>query len=53
MAVATVVAAAFAPMVFYGDTAVAVAGIVCWGVGMGSQDSIIRAAVATMIVFSA
>lgn len=43
------IGAAFAPLVFYGDAATAVAGMVCWGVGMGAQDSVIRAVVAAMI----
>jgi MFS family permease len=43
------IGAAFAPLVFYGGPTTAVVGMVCWGVGMGAQDSVIRAVVATMI----
>ena len=38
-----------APLAFSGSAALAVAGLVVWGVGMGAQESIVRAAVATMI----
>jgi MFS family permease len=44
-----VAAAGFAPMVFLGAPALAVAGMVLWGVGMGAQESVMRAAVATMV----
>lgn len=41
--------AAFAPLVFWGGFWVALAGVVLWGIGMGAQESIMRAAVAKMI----
>jgi MFS family permease len=39
----------FAPLVFLGGAALALLGMVLWGVGMGAQESIIRAAVADMV----
>lgn len=42
------VTAAFAPLVFLGGFSMAVAGVVLWGIGMGAQESIVRAAVARM-----
>lgn len=39
----------FAPLVFLGGVDAALAGIVLWGIGMGAQESILRAAVAGMI----
>ena len=49
IAASVVVAAAFAPLVFLGGTALAVAGMALWGVGMGVQESIVRAAVADLV----
>jgi MFS family permease len=39
----------FAPLAFSGSLALALAGTVLWGLGMGAQESIVRAAVATMV----
>jgi predicted MFS family arabinose efflux permease len=44
----TIVAAFSAPLAFLGGPALVVLGIVCWGIGMGAQESIMRAVVATM-----
>lgn len=49
LAGAAVIAACFAPLVFFGGFAAAVAGMVAWGIGMGAQESIMRAAVAEMV----
>ncbi|MCL5884094.1 MAG: MFS transporter, partial [Deltaproteobacteria bacterium] len=38
----------FAPLVFLGGFSMALLGMALWGVGMGAQESIIRAAVAGM-----
>jgi MFS family permease len=38
----------FAPLVFLGDFNLALLGMVLWGIGMGAQESIMRAAVAEM-----
>lgn len=45
----TLVTAAFAPLVFLGDAGPVVLGVVLWGAGMGVHESIIPAAVATMV----
>jgi len=43
------ISAFFAPLVFMGNFTLALAGIVLWGIGMGAQESIMRAAVAGMV----
>lgn len=45
----TVISAAFAPLVFLGGFAAVVAGAALWGLGMGVHESVIPAAVATMV----
>jgi predicted MFS family arabinose efflux permease len=47
----TLLSAGFAPLVFLGgrSPAPAIAGMARWGVGMGAQESILRAAIARMI----
>lgn len=49
LAVAAAVSFPFAPLVFLGGPALAAAGAALWGVGMGAQESILRAAVATLV----
>lgn len=49
VAIATLLSAAFAPLVFLGGFRLAVLGMVLWGVGMGAQESIIRAEVAGLV----
>ncbi|RIK45149.1 MAG: MFS transporter [Chloroflexi bacterium] len=39
----------FAPFVFFGGLHTALVGMVLWGIGMGAQESIIRAAVADLV----
>ncbi len=46
---AALVSALFAPLVFLGNFRVAMLGMVLWGIGMGAQESIMRAAVAGMV----
>jgi MFS family permease len=46
---ATSLSALFAPLVFFGGPLAALSGMVLWGIGMGAQESIIRAAVAGMV----
>lgn len=46
---ATIVAALSAPLVFLGNVALVVIGIVLWGIGSTSQSSIMRAALADMV----
>lgn len=46
---AALLSAGFAPLAFAGSAALAVAGVALWGVGMGAQESVLRAAVAGMV----
>lgn len=46
---AALLSAFFAPLVFLGSLPLAAAGMVLWGVGLGAQESILRAAVANMV----
>jgi predicted MFS family arabinose efflux permease len=39
----------FAPLVFFGDFPLAMLGMAFWGIGMGAQESILRAAIGGMI----
>jgi MFS family permease len=45
---ATVISACSAPLVFLGGAALACAGVICWGIGMGVQESVMRAAISRM-----
>lgn len=45
----SLLSAMFAPLVFLGNFYVALAGMALWGVGMGAQESIMRAAIAEMV----
>jgi MFS family permease len=47
--VAALMAAGFAPLVFLGNFTLAVVGMVLWGLGMGVQESVMRAALAGMV----
>ena len=49
MILVAVLSAFFAPLVFFGGFSLAVLGMVLWGIGMGAQESIMRAAIAGMI----
>lgn len=46
---AVVLGAGFAPLVFLGGRIAAIVGMALWGVGMGAQESIVRAAVVEMV----
>jgi MFS family permease len=46
---ATLISAPFAPLVFQANMTAAVAGMALWGAGMGAQESILRATIATMV----
>ncbi|MFY9269535.1 MAG: MFS transporter [Candidatus Manganitrophaceae bacterium] len=46
--VAALLSSFFAPLAFLGSFSLALAGVALWGVGMGAQESIMRAAVAAM-----
>ncbi|MBY0349207.1 MAG: MFS transporter [Hydrotalea flava] len=47
--IALLIAMFFAPMVFLGGIKWAIAGMVIWGIGMGAQESIVKATVAHFI----
>lgn len=46
---AALLSAGFAPLAFSGSLPLAVIGVVLWGIGMGAQESVLRAAVAGMV----
>ncbi len=48
--VVTLLSAFFAPLVFLDGFGLAVVGMMLWGIGLGAQESILRAAVAGMTV---
>ena len=45
----TVISLFFAPMVFLGGFIWAIFGMIIWGIGMGAQESVLKAAVAELI----
>jgi len=47
--VVSILSALFAPLVFLGGFHLALLGMVVWGIGMGAQESIIKAALAEMV----
>lgn len=47
--IAIVFSLGFAPLVFLGGSTFAVIGMVLWGIGMGAQESILKAVVAGMV----
>jgi MFS family permease len=49
LTLAALFSAGFAPLAFSGSAVLVVAGMVLWGIGLGAQESILRAAVATMV----
>lgn len=49
LAMVSLFSALFAPLTFLGGFHVALAGMALWGIGMGAQESILRAAVAEMV----
>jgi MFS family permease len=49
LALVTGTAAFFAPLVFLGSFPLVVIGMILWGIGLGSQDSIMRAFVAHLV----
>jgi MFS family permease len=46
---AVVVSAGFSPLVFFGSSATVVAGMVLWGVGYATQDTLFKAIIASRI----
>lgn len=49
LAVGALISSFFAPLVFSEHLALVLAGVVLWGVGMGAQESVMRAAVADLV----
>ncbi|MCS7283112.1 MAG: MFS transporter [Anaerolineae bacterium] len=49
LVVAALISALAAPLVFLGGFGWAIVGMTIWGIGMGAQESVLRAAVATMV----
>jgi MFS family permease len=49
LALSATLSSTFAPLTFLGGTPLAVAGVLLWGIGMGAQESILRATVATLV----
>lgn len=49
LVIAALLSALAAPLVFLGGFGLAVLGMTIWGIGMGAQESVLRAAVATMV----
>ncbi len=48
----TLISLLFAPLVFLGNFYTALAGMVCWGVGMAAQESVVRAVLASVLPVS-
>jgi len=48
MILATAISAAAAPLVFLGGFVQAILGMVCWGIGTGAQESVMRATIAQL-----
>ncbi len=44
----TVISALSAPLAFLGGPALVTVGVVCWGIGMGAQESVMRAVIGSM-----
>lgn len=44
----TIVSALSAPLSFLGGPALVTIGVICWGIGMGAQESVMRAAIGLM-----
>jgi len=49
LVVVSLISSLFAPLVFLGDFYTALVGMALWGLGMGAQESIMRAAIAEMV----
>lgn len=45
----TLLSLLFAPLVFMGNFYTAIAGMVCWGVGMAAQESVVRAVLSSIL----
>jgi MFS family permease len=49
LVIAAFLSSLFAPLVFLGGLYLAIPGMILWGIGMGAQESVMRAAVADMV----
>ncbi|NMG22323.1 MFS transporter [Brasilonema bromeliae] len=49
LAIAVFLSLMFAPLVFLGSSNLALLGMILWGIGMGAQESILKAAVAGIV----
>lgn len=49
LVVAALISSLFAPFVFWGDTRLALLGMALWGIGMGAQESVLKAAIANIV----
>lgn len=49
MPLAIVVSAASGPLAFAGDSRLALVGMLCWGLGIGAQDAVLRAGIAVAV----
>lgn len=49
LTIAILISCSFAPLVFLGNGNLALLGMVLWGIGMGAQESIMKAAIAGMV----
>lgn len=49
LAIVSLISATFAPLVFLGGIEMALIGVIAWGIGIGAQESIMRAAVGNMV----
>jgi len=47
--IAVLLSLSFAPLIFWGGSSLVVWGMVLWGIGMGAQESILKAIVAGMV----
>lgn len=47
--IAAFLSSLFAPLVFLGNTQIALLGIAFWGIGMGAQESVLKAAIAGIV----
>ncbi len=47
--IASLISMLFAPLVFLGNFSAAIIGVTLWGIGMGAQESVMRAAIAEMV----
>ena len=44
----TIISALSAPLAFLGNPAIVIVGVICWGIGMGAQESVMRAVIGSM-----